>query len=264
MLQIPVLTYHSLNILGNDYHNNDHIALAQDLKLIADLGIEVISAYKLVQWLKQECTLDEKQKYVVLTFDDGSELDFKGWHHPQFGKQKSFYAIMQDFCGKIHATSFVIAAPSIRLELQKTCLAGHAIWRDDWWQQAQDSKILGIENHSWDHLHSTLKTVAQCDNLKGDFRKITCFDDANTQIKLASDYINSQIKNKKTSLFAYPFGHYNQYLTEEYFPKKQNAIQAAFTCDGSKVNQQSPIWKIPRFVCGQHWHSIHELNKLLN
>jgi len=65
------------------------------------------------------------------------------------------------------------------------------------------------------------------------------------------------------SLFAYPYGHYNQYLTEEYFPKQQNQIKAAFTCIPQPVIQATNIWKIPRYVCGDNWKSVVELKNII-
>ena len=262
-MHIPVLTYHSLNILGNDYHNNDHIAFAEDLMLIKSLGIEIISAHLLVKWLKNEIKLDTKTHYLVLTFDDGSELDYYDWSHPEFGAQKSFFNHMQEYKHTIHATSFVIASANARKTLESTCLASHSIWGDYWWQQAEDSKLISIENHSWDHLHITLDKVAQCDNLKGDFTKITTLKDATQQITQASDYINDRITNKHTQLFAYPYGHINDYLVNHYFPNQQTEIHAAFTCEPQQVSQKSSVWKIPRYVCGLHWQSTQALKRIL-
>ena len=189
-MKIPVLTYHSSNIAGNDYHNNDHIALRNDLNTISQLGIEILSAQDLVMWVRGELELDNNKTYTVLTFDDGLMLDYLDWQHPQYGFQSSFYNILKSFNNYIHATSFVIASPEDRKILEQTCMAGHSIWSDNWWQDAEDSQIFSIENHSWDHLHETLETVAQKDNLKGEFKNIKTFEDAQKQIKQSSDYIN--------------------------------------------------------------------------
>jgi len=262
-LKIPVLTYHSTNISGNEYHNNDHMALEQDLKLIDKLGIEIISAMELVQWIKGKVTLSPTKKYVVLTFDDGCELDFYDWNHPTYGFQKSFYTLLKEYPKKIHATSFVIASPDVRKVLEHTCLAGHKIWGDEWWQKAEDSQLISIENHSWDHVHLTLDHVMQEDNIKGDFKLIQSFEDAEAQIKQASIYISSQLKDKSTCLFAYPYGDYNAYLSEKYFPKEQSSIIAAFTCEALPVDKKTNIWKVPRYVCGTDWKNSNQLERIL-
>lgn len=263
MIRIPVLTYHATNISGNEYQNNDHIAFAADLGLIEKLNIQILSSYDLIDWYNNKLALSSEQNYVVLTFDDGSELDYMDWHHPNFGQQKSFYNIMKDYGASIHATSFVIASPVARRQLQQTCLAGYEIWGDDWWQEVEESGLISIENHSWDHLHPTLDRVANSKNLKGDFSIIDNLDDAHLQIKQSSNYINSQIKNKKTRLFAYPYGDYNEYLVEDYFKHQQTEIKAAFTCESSYVDSSSSVFKIPRFVCGSDWKSLSGLEKIL-
>ena len=261
-MKIPVLTYHSTNIDGNTYQRNDLIAFKQDLELINALNVEIISTHRLVAWVRGEIELDESLNYVVLTFDDGCELDFWDWQHPIHGQQQSFYSSMKAYDGDIHATSFVIASKQARNTLAETCTAGFQIWGGGWWKKAENTGLFSIENHSWDHLHTSLDTVNQQNNEKGDFTKIITLDDADSQIKEATRYINSQINNKVT-LFAYPYGHYNPYLTETYFANQQSSIKAAFTCDANRVNQRTNIWSIPRYVCGQHWKSSAELEIIL-
>jgi hypothetical protein len=41
-MRVPVLTYHSNNVSGNDYAGNDHVALAQDLRRVARLGLRIV------------------------------------------------------------------------------------------------------------------------------------------------------------------------------------------------------------------------------
>jgi peptidoglycan/xylan/chitin deacetylase (PgdA/CDA1 family) len=266
-MKIPVLSYHATNISGNEYTTNDHIALKKDLELLSRLKINIISAAQLVKWLRGDIQLDESLKYAVLTFDDGSDLDYLDWQHPVHGFQLSFFNILnkhsKEFKQKVHATSFVIASPWVRKILEYTCIRATDTWRDFWWQEAEDSGILSIENHSWDHLHPTLDRVEQCDNLKGDFSVIQTLDDANAQIANACQYIDAQIKDKETSLFAYPYGDYNSYLLKEYFPQEQNRIVAAFSCEPRHVTLGTNIWKIPRYVCGLNWKYTDELKAII-
>ncbi len=264
VMKIPILTYHSTNIDGNDYHNNDHVAFAADLEIFASENIKIISAHKLVEWLKGKLSLDPSQKYVALTFDDGCELDYLDWHHPTHGFQPSFYSLMQSYKSDIHATSFVIASPQDRVILQDTCLAGHEIWGHQWWNIVEESGLISIENHSWDHVHMTLPRVQQKNNIKGDFKFVDTFAEADAQIGQATTFIESTISGKNVSLFAYPYGHYNEYLTDEYLPHRQNKILAAFSCDDSYVTPTSHLWNIPRFVCGLHWHKTSQLMEILN
>jgi hypothetical protein len=49
--RVPVLTYHSQNIFGNDYATNDRLALASDVQAISQAGMRVISLSDFVDWL---------------------------------------------------------------------------------------------------------------------------------------------------------------------------------------------------------------------
>ncbi|MCF6288139.1 MAG: polysaccharide deacetylase family protein [Proteobacteria bacterium] len=262
-MKISVLAYHSANIFGNEYHNNDHIALKYDLKIIKEENVQIISAQKLVSWLYGKTTLDNNANYIVLTFDDGNELDFTNWKHPEYGDQQSFYYELVNSNQYVHATAFVIASPIARKNLEKTCLGGYPLLTDTWWSKAEDSKVISIENHSWDHLHPTLEDVKQQNNEKGDFSLINTVHDAKAQIADSTIYIESVLKNKSVSMFAYPYGHYNSFLTDEYFPNHQDKIIAAFTCDPEKVTKSTNVWKIPRYVCGCDWKSTDGLKNII-
>ena len=262
-MKVSILAYHAANILGNDYNTNDHIALIEDIKLFQEMGVVVISASTIVAWIKGKRYLDENKNYVAITFDDGNQLDFTDSKYFEYGLQKSFYTILCQSKIKLHATSFVIASPQARKILEKTCLGGQKLLGEKWWQEAENTGIISIENHSWDHVHPSLENVCQKDNLKGDFSKIDCYKDADFQIEKASNYIENSMQNKSISLFAYPFGHYNQYLSEEYFPNCQSQIKAAFTCDPEPVTRNTNVWKIPRYVCGADWKSVEELKKII-
>lgn len=261
-VKISVLAYHSANILGNDYHNNDHVALEHDLELFKKHDIQIISAAKLIDWLIGKLTLDNKYSYVVLTFDDGNEMDFTDWIHPAFGMQKSFYSLMKNSNQYTHATAFVIASPEARKTLEKTYVDGHALLGEDWWSKAEDSGLISIENHSWDHVHPTIDFVKQKNNIKENFALIDNTEDANNQILNASHYIENVV-NKEVILFGYPYGHYNSFLTDEYFPHQQNRIIAAFTCDPEHVTRETNLWKIPRFVCGHNWKTPSDLKDII-
>ena len=74
--RVPVLTYHGLHAPGWDYHENDHVALEQDLGLIDELGFKVVPLSVLVNHLfcREDARL-ESGKFVAISFDDGSDFD---------------------------------------------------------------------------------------------------------------------------------------------------------------------------------------------
>src|SRR5688572_29200633 len=84
-MRVPVLTYHSNNIHGNDYAHNDHVALEHDLATIARLGYRIVPLAKVVEALDDpQLDLDDA---VAITFDDGSWFDWHDLEHPSCGPQ---------------------------------------------------------------------------------------------------------------------------------------------------------------------------------
>lgn len=47
-MRIPVLTYHAMNIAGNDSMTNDHIALREDLQALHRAGYAFVSTREAV------------------------------------------------------------------------------------------------------------------------------------------------------------------------------------------------------------------------
>lgn len=113
-MAIPILTYHAQNIAGNDYANNDHVAFAEDLRLLTATGWRVVPLHRVVELLSGPDTA-WTLKTVAIAFDDGSDFDFEDLPHPVAGMQRSMLNIMRDFLAdnpesqpELHATSFVI------------------------------------------------------------------------------------------------------------------------------------------------------------
>jgi peptidoglycan/xylan/chitin deacetylase (PgdA/CDA1 family) len=160
---IPVLTYHSMRVDGNDYASNDHVALREDLKMLDRLGWVVRPLDVLVvEVFESPSCKPNNPKSIAIAFDDGSDFDAKALKHPTYGTQQSMLSILQDFASSsgqqtVHATSFVIVSPDARKELEGTCMAGLPWWNDDWWGAAIQTGLMSIGNHSWDHNHDTLK-----------------------------------------------------------------------------------------------------------
>ena len=63
------------------------------------------------------------------------------------------------------ATSFVIASPEARRAMESTFDAEYTflsagVLNDNWWSPAIATGLIAIANHSWDHLHPALASVA--------------------------------------------------------------------------------------------------------
>jgi hypothetical protein len=266
----PILTYHALHAPGWEYDTNDHVALEADLALLKQMGYRVVPLSVLVQHLFVKAIPSlQSGLFVGLSFDDGTDLDYFDFSHPGYGHLKSFHTLLTEqeglgWDGGIPvATSFVIASPQARTELDETCIAGRDQWRDCWWRDAAKGGVLEIANHSWDHTHASLGSIAVDEKHRGTFAGIVDYDSADTEILQAEHFIRQQCEHRSVPLFAYPYGEYNDFLSKYYFPARKQWFEAAFTTAGEAVTAESKRWQLPRFVCGQHWDTSAGLEALL-
>ena len=271
-----VLTYHSHNISGNGYHANDHVALETDLATLSSLRARIVSLHGIAQAHAARHWPNDDSLEVAITFDDGPRFDVEDFVHRNWGPQKSFRRILVESAASfghraadICATSFVIASPAARAQMERSPACGYSDlpgWLgDDWWSGTAKSKSLSIGNHSWDHVHPAVSRVAPREQIRGDFSKIANFTDADVQVRESSDYILSKVANISSLPFAYPSGQVSKYLCEEYFPgyRASHRCYAAFSTAGRSIDPDDTVWALPRFVCGWHWHSAEELVALL-
>jgi Polysaccharide deacetylase len=269
-MSIPILTYHSLHAPGWNYAENDHVAFETDLKTIRELGFRVVRLAQIADALRDGSFAQLAQSKVVgLSFDDGSDHDYYDFCHPDYGYLKSMARILVEQAfdlalggGQARATSFVIVSAAARRELDQTCIAGRGQWRDVWWYEANARGVLDIANHSWDHLHASLGEVAHSEGTRGNFHCVSTLADAEQQIAQAQISLNTALRELSCGLFAYPYGHVNAYLRDTYLPS-QALVHAAFETGGRGVTEDSSIWAIPRFVCGDHWQTPDALATLL-
>lgn len=276
-----VLAYHSHRVLGADYAHNDHVALAADLQTIHDAGCRIVPLATIVDTLVGDDTTlprADERPLVAITFDDGPIYDAADFTHPRFGEQVGFVNVLRGFARVngldaqpgLHATSFVIASPEARLWMETTYDAAHSYvgpgaMTDDWWLPAIATGLLSIANHSWDHLHAGLPSVAHSAQARGDFTRVLSVADADAQIASASAYINKRTQGGRAPFFAYPFGQYNAFLTDTYLPARGRDIglRAAFTTDARPIAGNESRWCLPRYVCGHDWTSPGTLRSIL-
>ena len=278
-----ILTYHSHHIAGPDYASNDHVALRTDLPLLAKAGYRIVSLAELVNRFREElsggATNSRAARIAAITFDDGPEYDAVDHMHPTLGMQRGFLGLMQDFSQTsagvmqpdICATSFVIASPAARKVMEDVTTSGPyylhpGAMNDNWWSPAIDSGMIAIANHSWDHLHPALPRTAHSRQARADFTQVDNLADADAQIQKAARYIDDRTGGRASPFFAYPFGQYNPFLVDEYFPGNRSGVgmEAAVTVDGRPLHATDSIWTLPRYSCGYNWTSPEELLQLLN
>jgi len=271
-MRVPVLAYHANNIDGNDYMGNDHVAFAADLRLIDDLGLRIVPLQRVVDRLLGRHD-DDLANCVALTCDDGTDFDFVDIDHPTDGRQRSLFNCLCDFRGlrgdesqpNLHLTAFVIADPVARLEMDRTCMAGLGWMRDSWWRQAQESGLMSLENHSWDHNHPCLPSPGPHGLVRGDFLAIATEDQAEFEITRAQEFLHAKL-GRTPQLFCYPFGHISDYLYKEWLPQRgpQIGLDAAFGDGATPLHEASDRWNLPRYICGWHWKTPEELRSILN
>ena len=122
-MRASVLTYHSGNIAGNDYGDNNLVALAHDLEQIHALKLDIVPLRRVVDTLLGASSRDLPERVVAITLDDGLDFDFVDLVHPFHGSQISVDTILRRFSRRfgvaVHATSFVIASPDARRQIAK-------------------------------------------------------------------------------------------------------------------------------------------------
>lgn len=269
-----VLTYHSHNISGTEYATNDHVALASDLRAVHAAGARIVPLAEIARAAREG--MRGEGFLVGISFDDGPRFDHADFVHPRFGPQRGFLGILRDFRDEVgsaaqpalHATSFVIASPEARRAMERAPDCGYPEipeWLgEDWWGAAIDSGLLGIGNHSWDHVHHAVDRIAAATPVRDDFTRVDNYTDADREIRAAGAYINARVGNR-CEHFAFPFGHVNDYLVGEYLPLRayEHRMVAAFGTGGRAIRPGDSMWNLPRLVCGEHWTSPEGLRAIL-
>ena len=266
-VSVPILTYHSQNVCGRSTADNDHAALAADLRALQSAGIRIVPLDWLADALDGRRPGRKLKRCVVLTFDDGCDFDVRDLDYPDHGLQQGFLGILEDFrreagaaARDLHATSFVIASREARLAIDTGSLFRRGWISDDWWRETDRGGRIAIENHGWDHNHPDLAGDG-----RGSFEGIGTHEQCLEQVVRAAGAIEAKI-GRWPRYFAYPFGESSEYLRETFFPgyPEVHGCRAALGTEPGRVTQASDRWNLPRFVCGRDWTSPGELIELLN
>lgn len=268
---VPILTYHSQNIRGDSPAENDHLALAADLRALHRAGRRVIALDTLVDWLDGAIPDKDVAGAVVLTFDDGCDFDVRDIDYPGHGIQRSFIGIMKDFLDdtpeherpELHATTFVIASRSAREKIDAGSLFGKGWISDDWWREADAGPLLSVENHGWDHNHPDVGGDLEGD-ARGCFHTVDTLEQCREQVVRAAESI-TEITGRRPRYFAYPFGESSEYIRNTFFPdfRDQHGCRAALGTEPGAVSRETDRWNLPRYVCGRDWDDPRKLLQLL-
>jgi peptidoglycan/xylan/chitin deacetylase (PgdA/CDA1 family) len=257
---VPVLTYHSQNIAGNDYASNDRHALASDIQAISRAGMRVISLSDFVDWLIGDLPDYFARNSVVLTSDDAPIFDFEEVDYRDFGPQTPTRSILRH--ARAHITLFAIASPQAREEIGSDALGNGAFMTDRWWREADRSPWAAIENHGWDHCHPAVSNPL---GGSGTFFGVSDYQSCDGQVNRAADRI-AAVTGRRPDLFAYPYGESSDYLRNRYLPEHENehGMRAAVNTVPEYACRDSSRWNIPRLICGRDWNSPDAFQAILD
>lgn len=264
MAACPILTYHSQLIFGNDYHDNSHVALAEDLERISAAGRRVVPLAALVDALDANDTAFPWDEAVCITFDDGTDYDWHDLVHPQHGPQPGFATILRRqaaregrWCG---ATSFVLASAAAREAISREAM-GERLMHADWWADARREGVLDIQSHGWDHRHPCLPPDEVA---TGHFFGVADEASCGLQVEQAADEI-ARLSGRRPDLFAYPYGQASDYLRHDYLPRHaaRHGFRAAVGTVPEHAHAQSDRWYLPRYIHVENWKTPGELDALL-
>jgi len=259
-----VLTYHSGNLAGNEYGDNNLVALAQDLEHLRALRVPVVPLRHVVDALLLGATDKLPDKVAAITLDDGLDFDFIDLIHPFHGKQASVHTLFQRFADRHglrpHATTFVIASPVARHQIAQVEMLDHQWMGDHWWAAAVASGYFHVGNHSWDHVSPSVSSLGQRERKAGAFTHVDTFDDAELQVRVAREFIEAKAGNPGSCILAYPYGQASPYLVEDYLPRhaERHGTLAAVTATPGVLHEGCNRWLLPRFTCGTDWRSPEE------
>ena len=266
-----VLTFHSHNIAGGDFATNDHVALDRTLATLERLRVPVLRLLDVARRLRAKTFDTLPPRFACITFDDGSDYDWRDIAHPLHGRQRSMRAILRSHSARLlglawmrraHATSFVIASPAARREISAAALGDPSLMTDSWWRQAQRSGLIDIGTHGWNHVHPAVSEMASRPALVERFDRIDTAEDAALQVDRAFEAIHAAAGEPAGRLFAYPYGQVSEFIARHHLPA-QHRIVAAVAVDPRPVQAGSDPWRIPRYVCGPDWKGEADLERLV-
>jgi peptidoglycan/xylan/chitin deacetylase (PgdA/CDA1 family) len=257
---VPVLTYHSQNIAGNDYATNDRQALASDIQAISQTGLRVISLSDFVDWLIGNLPEAFARNTIVLTSDDAPIFDYEEVEYCDFGPQTPTRSILRN--SNAHITLFAIASQQAREEIGEDALGNASFMTNRWWREAGRSPWAAIENHGWDHCHPA---VSEPVGGAGTFFGVSDYESCDQQVNKAADSI-AAVTGRRPDLFAYPYGESSDYLKNRYLPEheKEHGMRAAVSTTPEYATRDSNRWDIPRFICGRDWNSPEGFQEILD
>lgn len=267
-----ILTFHSHNVSGDRFESNDHVALDATLTTLERMRIPVLRLVDVARRLRAGTFGSLPPRFACITFDDGSDYDWRDAQFPGHGPQRSMFSILRAhsrsllglmWMRRAHATSFVIASPRARHEIAAAALGDPALMGDAWWGPAQRSGLMDIGTHGWNHVHPAVSEMSARPELVERFDRIDSAADAELQVDRAFEAIRRTAGHDAGLVFAYPYGQVSDFVASRHLPA-HGGIVAAVGAVPQPVTADSDPWRLPRFVCGPDFASDADLGKILS
>ena len=264
---VPVLTYHPGYSTSSTYETSNLIAFREDLRMLDRLGFQIVPLSWVVEWVLGGRAVPPQA--VALTFDDGADSTYLDSLDADGNPRPSFLKVLEEFQAEVgverqpylHLTVFVIASSRAREEISQEA----DVLNDYWWRAAQESPLIDLGNHSWDHNHQNVQVRCdQAEPAQQGFLAIDTYAEAMCEVAHAAAVIH-RVTGLWPTLFAYPYGQSSDYLRDEYFPEflEQHRTQAAFGTEARPVTRDSSRWNLPRYVYGADWLTPAKLQQIL-
>ena len=122
-------------------------------------------------------------------------------------------------------------------------------------------------DRSSDQRHRGLPESMRGGGTGGAFYTIADYKGGDVRDRREREAIDQQLlpAGKQATLFAYPYGHASDYLRNEYLPRyrQEHGMTGAYTTEQGFIEADTPVFALPRMVCGDAWNSTEQFRALL-
>jgi hypothetical protein len=271
-MRVPVLTYHSNNIAGNDYTGNDHVAFAADLRLIDDLGLRIVPLQRVVDRLLGRHA-DDLHHCVALTCDDGTDFDHVDIDHPTDGLQRSLFNCLRDFRNAARRRGPAGPAPDQLRDFRsrRARTDGQGVHGRTWLDErgvVARSRLFGPDGDREPQLGPQPSVPA-------DARVRSAWSAATSSRSRPKRRPNSRLRKRRTtcrraSAAGRVCSATRSAISANTYTEtgcRRAAHRSASTLPSATarppVTESGDRWNLPRYICGWHWKTPDELRAIL-
>jgi hypothetical protein len=211
------------------------------------------------------------ERTLAITFDDGTDFDWRDLPHPAHGTQRSLFNTLADFRNALaggraaHATTFVVVSRETREHIDRVGLADRGWWSDTWWRDAVASGHAAVASHSWDHNHDLAEHLMGRPRATGTFRSIDPIRARGGRDRARLGAPQARRAQSRRPPVRLSLRGDQRLPRARVFPVGACAHRrrAAFGDGARPMTGEADRWALPRYVCGRDWRSPEGLAALL-